>query len=229
MSESPKPLLLSLKPRYADLIFEGVKKAELRRRALVQMEGRDVFVYVTSPIMQLRGGFRVGEVWTGTPQDIWKKVSEWAGVNKDDFDAYYAGQPVAYALEITDVWEFANPPGLSMLRSRFDNFIVPQSWRYVKPEEHQSFRKMERAIETENCGREPDGTGREQAPPRVLYSNPGESLVSIKASATAPRIGLSGPRESPVGGSPGKGGHCATLGDAGRPASPLGSCRADLV
>ena len=43
-------------PRYADLIFEGVKKAELRRRALVQMEGRDVFVYVTSPIMQLRGG-----------------------------------------------------------------------------------------------------------------------------------------------------------------------------
>ena len=79
---------------------------------------------------------------------IWKKVSEWAGVNKDDFDAYYAGQSIAYALEITYVWEFANPPGLSILRSRFDNFIVPQSWRYVKPEEHQSFRKMERAIET---------------------------------------------------------------------------------
>ena len=165
MSESLKPLLLSLKPRYADLIFEGVKKAELRRRALARMEGRDVFVYVTSPIMELRGGFRVGEVWTGTPQDIWKKVSEWAGVNKDDFDAYYTGQSIAYALEITDVWEFANPPGLSMLRSRFDNFIVPQSWRYVKPEEHQSFRKMERAIESENCGREPDGTRREQAPP----------------------------------------------------------------
>ena len=151
MSESPKPLLLSLKPRYADLIFEGVKKAELRRRAPVQMEGRDVFVYVTSPIMQLRGGFRVGEVWTGTPEDIWKKVSEWAGVNKDDFDAYYAGQSIAYALEITDVWEFANPPGLNILRSRFDNFIVPQSWRYAKPEEHQSFREMERAIEAENC------------------------------------------------------------------------------
>ena len=228
MNESPKPLLLSLKPRYADLIFEGVKKAELRRRALVQMEGRDVFVYVTSPIMQLRGGFLVGEVWTGTPQEIWKKVSEWAGVNKDDFDAYYAGQSIAYALEITDVWEFANPPGLSILRSRFDNFIVPQSWRYVKPEEHKCFRKMERAIETENCGREPDGTGHEQAPPRMLYSNPDESLAAIKATATAHRIGPSGHRESPVGGSPGKGGHCTTLGDAGRPASLLGSCRADL-
>jgi predicted transcriptional regulator len=127
------------------------------------MEGRNVFVYVTSPIMQLRGGFRVGEVWTGTPQDIWDKVSEWAGVEKDDFDAYYAGQSIAYALEITEVWEYANPPGLSTLRSRFDNFIVPQSWRYVKPEEHQSFRMMERAMETGNCDRKSDSTSREQA------------------------------------------------------------------
>ena len=86
MSETPKALLLSLKPRFADLIFEGVKRAELRRRSLVQMEGREVFVYVTSPIMMLRGGFRVGAVWTGTPQDIWDKVSEWAGVDKDDFE-----------------------------------------------------------------------------------------------------------------------------------------------
>ena len=101
------------------------------------------------------------------------------------------------------------------LRSRFGNFIVPQSWRYAKPEEHQSFREMERAIETENCSREADGTGLEQAPPRMLYSNPDESLAANKATPTAPRIGSSGHRESPVGGSPGKGGHCATLGDAG--------------
>ncbi len=89
----------------------------------MQMEGRDVFVCVTSPIMQVRGGFRVGEVWTGSPQDIWKKVSEWAGVNKDDFDAYYAGQSIAYALEITDVWEFANPPGLRDALNKF-RFLV---------------------------------------------------------------------------------------------------------
>ena len=170
MSETPRALLLSLKPRYADLIFEGIKRAELRRRSLVQMEGRDVFVYVTSPIMMLRGGFRVGEVWAGTPQDIWDRVSQWAGVDKDDFDAYYAGQSIAYALEITDVWEYANPPGLSTLRDQFDNFIVPQSWRYVTPEEHESFRKMERAVEAEIGGLSTDNTNRQQAPtvPAVL-------------------------------------------------------------
>ena len=164
MNETPKALLLSLKPRYADLIFEGIKKAELRRRSLVQMEGRDVFVYVTSPVMMLRGGFRVGEVWAGTPQDIWNRVSEWAGVEKDDFDAYYAGQSIAYALEITDVWEYANPPGLATLRGQFDSFIVPQSWRYVTPEEHESFTEMERAVETGFRGGTPDITNRQQAP-----------------------------------------------------------------
>ena len=164
MNESPKPLLLSLKPRFADLIFEGVKKAELRRRPLVQVEGGEVFVYVTSPVMELRGGFRVGEVWAGTPQEIWEKVSDRAGINRDDFDAYYAGQSVAYALEITGVWEYANPPRLNSLRREFDNFVVPQSWRYVKPEEHQSFRTIVRAMETENCGQESGGTRREQAP-----------------------------------------------------------------
>ena len=33
-----------------------------------------MLVYVTSPIMELRGGFRVGEVWTGTPEDTRKRV-----------------------------------------------------------------------------------------------------------------------------------------------------------
>ena len=110
----------------------------------MQMEGGDVFIYVTSPVMELRGGFRVGEVWAGTPQDIWEKVSGRAGVNRADFDAYYAGQSIAYALEITGVWKYSNPPGLGTLRKLFDNFVVPQSWRYVKPEEHRSFRSMER-------------------------------------------------------------------------------------
>ena len=92
MSLSDSPLLISLKPNYADLLFKGLKKAELRRRDLSRMKGRDVFVYVTSPVMQLRGGFRVGDVFIGTPNEIWDIVSEEAGVDKPEFDAYYAGR-----------------------------------------------------------------------------------------------------------------------------------------
>ncbi len=144
MNRSSVPLLFSLKPRYANLVFDGLKKFELRRRLLAPIKGRDVFIYVTSPVGKLRGGFRVGDVRTGTPKEIWDIVSKEAGIEKQEFDAYYAGRNIAYALEVTEIWEYSNPVGLSVLRDTFHNFVVPQSWRYVKPRERQFFLRMER-------------------------------------------------------------------------------------
>lgn len=149
MNKTTQPLLLSLKPRYADLIFAGRKKAELRRRIASGIEGRDVFIYVSSPVMQLRGGFRVGQVWQGSPEEVWNEVSELVGVNKRGFDKYYKEREIAYALQVTDVWEYENPVDLNGLRNQFPNFSVPQSWRYVKPEEYRSFRNMKRQIKEE--------------------------------------------------------------------------------
>ena len=144
MNKTSQPLLLSLKPDYADLVFKRLKEAELRRRITSCMENRDVFIYVTTPVRQLRGGFRVGQVWSGTPEEVWRQVSKLAGVHKRDFDAYYAGRTVAYALEITDVWEYKNPVSLNTLGNRFPDFVVPQSWRYVRPQEHRLFRRRKR-------------------------------------------------------------------------------------
>ena len=139
-----RPLIISLKPYYADLLFEGLKKVELRRRIASQINGRDVFIYVSSPVRELRGGFRVGQVWEGSPDAVWNIVAELATVDRWEFDAYFQGQAVAYALEVTNVWEYQSPVGLNWLRARFDDFVVPQSWRYAKPEEHEAFQKMKR-------------------------------------------------------------------------------------
>ena len=70
----------------------------------------------------LRGGFRVGHVWRGSPDEIWSEVSELASIDKRDFDAYYAGRTIAYALKITSVWEYVYPADLTTLRERF--FLV---------------------------------------------------------------------------------------------------------
>ena len=85
MNKTTQPLLLSLKPYYADLIFAGRKKAELRKRIASNIEDRDVFIYVSSPVKQLRGGFRVGQVWQGSPEEVWNKVSELTDVAKKLF------------------------------------------------------------------------------------------------------------------------------------------------
>ena len=137
MTSDLRPLIISLKPCYADLLFEGLKRVELRRRIASQLSDRDVFIYVSSPVRELRGGFRVGQVWEGRPDDVWNIVAELATVDRKEFDAYFNGQTVAYALEVTNVWEYEDPKGLDWLRSRFGEFVVPQSWRYAKPEEHE--------------------------------------------------------------------------------------------
>ena len=141
-----KALLLSLKPIYADLVFRGLKVAELRRR-IPCVENSDVFIYVSSPVRQLRGGFRVGHVWKGSPEEVWKEVSDLAGVDKRDFDAYYTGRSIAYALRIVGVWEHEEPIGLETLRDRYPGFVVPQSWRYVKSEEYAYLKGIGRKAE----------------------------------------------------------------------------------
>lgn len=142
MSAEANPVFISLKPRYADHVFSELKKVELRRRIAPCMENRNVFVYVSSPVKKLRGGFRVGHVWKGTPQQIWNRVSQLAGLDKHEFDAYYADCSIAYVLKIVKVWEYQYPANLNTLRTRFPGFVVPQSWRYVRHDERRSFQKM---------------------------------------------------------------------------------------
>ena len=139
MNTKMQPLLLSLKPCYADLVFDGLKTIELRRRIVSHIEDRDVFIYVSSPKKVLRGGFRVGKMWDGLPEKVWGIVSELAQINKQDYDTYFEGQTFAYAFEIKEVWEYQKPVSLNILRKYFLNFVVPQSWRYVRPEEHEFF------------------------------------------------------------------------------------------
>lgn len=139
-----KPLLLSLKPVYADLVFSGLKTAELRRWMPREVKGRDVFIYVSSPERMLRGGFRVADVWQGAPKDVWHRVKDLAKVDASTYNAYYQGRSTAFALSIADAWEYKHPLALEELRRKFGNFVVPQSWRYLTPCERRSFGKMKR-------------------------------------------------------------------------------------
>ena len=139
-----RPLLLSLKPLYADLIFSGLKTAELRRWMPPEVKGRNVFIYVSSPERALRGGFRVVDVWQGRPDDVWDRVKDMAHVDASTYNAYYQGRSTAFALSIADAWEHKSPLGLETLRKKFGKFVVPQSWRYLTPCELRSFGKMKR-------------------------------------------------------------------------------------
>ena len=55
----------------------------------------------------------MGHVWQGSPEEVWTEISELAGVDKRGFDTYYEGREIAYALQVTDVWEYENLVDLS--------------------------------------------------------------------------------------------------------------------
>ena len=132
-----KPMFFSLKPQYANLIFNGAKQVELRKRIAPGMEGRTVIAYASSPVRELLGSFRIARIWEGHPSHIWMHVATLCGVTESDFNAYYEGRSMAYGLEIEDVRKFDTPIGLEALRASLPNFVVPQSWRYIKPEEYE--------------------------------------------------------------------------------------------
>ena len=113
----------------------GVKTTELRRRIATSLKGREVFVYVSSPVQRIRGGFRIDEVWSGAPEDLWGRVEASAGVERVEYDTYYSGSGVAHALRVSHVWEHSAPVSLGALRDELPEFRPPQSWRYAKGRE----------------------------------------------------------------------------------------------
>ena len=129
------PLLLSLKPRFAELVFMGEKTVELRRRIASTMAGREVFIYVSSPERMIRGGFRVADVWSSDPETVWGEVASRAGVVKAEYDAYYKGCGIAHALALSDVWAHEAPVEIEGVRRALPGFRPPQSWRYAKGRE----------------------------------------------------------------------------------------------
>lgn len=128
---SKTALLLSIRPRFADLIFDGLKRVELRRRRPRIKAGDLVFVYVSSPVMALIGAFEVDKLVEGSPGIIWRCWGSETGVSRAEFDTYFEGSRVAYGLVMSQAWRLPMPVQLSSLRKRHAGFRPPQAFHYV--------------------------------------------------------------------------------------------------
>ena len=56
-------VLMSIRPIYAEAIFDGIKTVELRRRRPSFVDGTRVLVYSSSPHQKLLGTFRLVAYW----------------------------------------------------------------------------------------------------------------------------------------------------------------------
>lgn len=139
---SPTALLVSIKPPYADAIFNGTKTIELRRVRPRVGNGDLVMVYVSSPRCTLEGAFEVEEVIEASPATLWRKFSCETGISRAEFDAYYVGRDIGYGIRIKKAWKLA-PISLALLRA--SKLRPPQSYQYVR-KDHPAFAKAGRWI-----------------------------------------------------------------------------------
>ncbi len=128
-------LLLSIRPKYAEQIFNGEKTVELRRVKPKISNGDTVLVYVSSPTKALLGAFEVDKVIESSPEHLWSKVSSIAGVTEEEFVSYYNGTEKAYGIFIKKSWHLEAPLALSNLKEKWENFHPPQSYRYISIKE----------------------------------------------------------------------------------------------
>jgi len=126
-----RDLLISIKPRYADMIFDGTKTVELRRQAPKMAAGDQMIIYVSSPRMELAGSAKITGIQSDTPQKMWRKISQISGITKAEFDKYFEGATQAVAIEIEEAQKFLKPLALEDLKKKH-GIQPPQSFRYVE-------------------------------------------------------------------------------------------------
>ncbi len=135
---SKTAVLMSIKPEYAEMIFDGRKTVELRRVCPKVSKGDLILVYVSGPRMALVGGFEVEGIVSSPPLKFRNDHLVDSGVTRAVFDVYFKDSALAYGIQIGRTWQFEKPTDLKSLRRRKGGFQPPQSYRYIRSGEFQS-------------------------------------------------------------------------------------------
>lgn len=120
-------ILLSIKPEYANKIFNGSKKYEFRKVIFKNPEVKTVVVYSSSPVQKVIGEFEIEYILTEKPRKLWQKTQEHSGISKEFFFTYFEGRIHGYAIKIKKAKRYKKP---LCIRSDFDA-IPPQSFLYL--------------------------------------------------------------------------------------------------
>lgn len=120
-------VLLSIKPVFAEKIFDGTKKFEYRKTIFKREGIKTAVVYASSPLKLIIGEFDIAEILHKPIDELWRETEIYAGIDKDFFYSYFKNQTLGYAIRIQEIRKFEIP--LSIQKEYKIN--PPQSFRYI--------------------------------------------------------------------------------------------------
>lgn len=120
-------VLLSIKPQYAELILDGSKLYEFRRAIFRSQQVKKVIIYASSPVQRVIGEFEIEYILSHSPEVLWQKTMEYAGVEKSFYDDYFKDRKVGHAIKIKKAKRYSEDKKLV----DFDVTHAPQSFVYI--------------------------------------------------------------------------------------------------
>lgn len=140
MPAGGKAVLISIKPKYTDLIVAGSKTVELRR-SWPPNDVHAMVIYSSAPVQKLVAIAYIDHIEEKDVKGLWDLAQRHGGgVTEKELKEYISGKKTAFGLMIksVDVAEQQVDP-----KELFPEFTPPQSFLYLPPEDYS---RIERAM-----------------------------------------------------------------------------------
>ena len=121
-------VILSIKPKFAELILNGKKRYEYRKVVFKQPVSR-IYLYASYPVCRIVGEFSPEDIISGAPVIVWSKTKEYSGIDQEYFEQYFQNKRSAYAIQVKAVKRYQSQIDP---RQVIPDFRAPQSFCYIK-------------------------------------------------------------------------------------------------
>jgi predicted transcriptional regulator len=121
-------VVLSIKPEFANKIFDGSKKFEFRKSIFKNKEVKSIIVYASSPVQKVIGEFEIGVIYHQDLETLWSTTKDYSGISKEYFDKYFLNKERGFAIQIKKMKKYRKE---KCLKKDF-NLHPPQSFAYIK-------------------------------------------------------------------------------------------------
>ena len=125
-------LLMSIKTKYANQIFTGTKEYEFRRKSIGKKNcHKKIYIYSSGEEKAIIGYIIVDKILSGSLKKIQELTNN---LNNYDMEIYFKDCNVCHALHIGEYYKFIKPIKLKDIKNQYEQFVVPQFYRYIKEE-----------------------------------------------------------------------------------------------
>lgn len=124
-------VVMSIKPEFANKIFDGTKKFEFRKAIFKNKNIKSILVYSSSPVQKVIGEFQIDQIFNDDLETLWERTKEFSGISEDYFYQYFANREQGFAIQIKNQIRFKTP---KCLKEDY-NLTPPQSFAYWESKE----------------------------------------------------------------------------------------------